>query len=61
MPDLTKLRKVNGRLYCWDRAGREIVELKISSVDLSCCGKDVIAAFVEDGGTGPEINQGIKE
>jgi hypothetical protein len=49
MPDLSAPRMVDGKLYCWDRAAKEIVEIKLTPVDLAGCGKRVLAAFVEDG------------
>lgn len=49
MPDLSRPRQVNGRLYCWDRACKEIVEVMLVPVDMADCDKRVIAAFVEDG------------
>jgi hypothetical protein len=48
MPDLSRPRQIGGKLYCWDRASKEIVEIKITAVDLARCGKQVLAAFVED-------------
>jgi hypothetical protein len=49
MPDLSKPKYVGGKLYCWDRNRKEIVEIQIIPVDLADCGKQIVAAFVEDG------------
>jgi hypothetical protein len=49
MPDLSRPKYVDGKLYCWDRNRKEIVEIQIIPVDLAGCDKQIIAAFVEDG------------
>jgi hypothetical protein len=49
MPDLSRPRCIDGKLYCWDRGSKEIVEVQITPVNLSRCDKQVIAAFIEDG------------
>jgi hypothetical protein len=51
VPDLSRPRYVDGRLYCWDRANKEIVEIQIVPVDFTGCDRRVLAAFVEDGGS----------
>jgi hypothetical protein len=49
MPDLSRPRQINGKLYCWDRAHKELVEIVLIPVDLAGCDRQIIAAFVEDG------------
>jgi hypothetical protein len=49
VPDLSKPRCVGGKLYCWDRNRKEIVEIQTVPVDIAGCDKQIIAAFAEDG------------
>jgi hypothetical protein len=49
MPDLSRPKYINGKLYCWDRAGKEIVEIRIIPVDFTGSDRQILAAFVEDG------------
>jgi hypothetical protein len=49
MPDLSCPKYIGGKLYCWDRSNKEIVEIQIAPVNLARCDKQIIAAFVDDG------------
>jgi hypothetical protein len=49
VPDLSIPKMVDGKLYCWDRANKEIVEINMTPVNLAHCSKRIIAAFVDDG------------
>jgi len=37
MPDLSRCRQIDGKLYCWDKSKRELVEIReypVNSVEV---------------------------
>ena len=48
MPDLTKCVRCEGKTYCWDKAGKKIVEIKITDIPLDQVPKDVLVAMLDD-------------
>jgi hypothetical protein len=39
--------RFNGKSYCWDKAAKRIVEIKITDVPLNSCPKEVLAALLD--------------
>jgi hypothetical protein len=48
MPELTKWTRFDGRIYCWDKTARKVVELKITDIPLDQVPNDVLVAMIEE-------------
>ena len=46
MVELTKWVRCDGRTYCWDRAARRVVEVKITGIPRDQVPKDVLVAML---------------
>ena len=46
MPDLSKCVRYEGKIYCWDKAGKTVVEVKITDIPLNEVPEDVLVIML---------------
>jgi hypothetical protein len=54
MPDLTNWVRCDGKIYCWDKTEKKVVEAKLTELRLEDIPREVLAAMLstEDHGAG---------
>lgn len=48
MPDLTKWVRCDGKIYCWDKAAKKVVDVRITDIPFDQVPKDVFAAMINN-------------
>ena len=49
MPNLSKCKQKDGKLYCWDSESGQLVIVEIKPISISQAPEEIILDFIKDG------------